>query len=92
MRVPTASKDKSTNDLRQSHNGVAAHALQSTVSDRHSSTSNGSDSHDCECQSNASIRHIADAWPHLKPHIREAIFTLIDGSLAQQQLAKGGSR
>jgi hypothetical protein len=92
MRVPTASKEKATNDLRQSHDGVAAHALQSTVNDSRSSTSNGSDSHDRECQSNASIRHIADAWPNLKPHIREAILTLIDGSLAQQQLAKGDSR
>ena len=33
----------------------------------------------------SSMAHIAKAWPHLPPHVREAIFTLIDGSLAQQQ-------
>ena len=27
-----------------------------------------------------SIEFIAQAWPHLSPHIREAIFTLIDAS------------
>ena len=32
------------------------------------------------CQ--ASIRFIADAWPKLPPHVREAIMTLIDGALA----------
>jgi hypothetical protein len=29
-----------------------------------------------------SIRFIADAWPKLPPHVREAIMTLIDGALA----------
>jgi len=31
------------------------------------------------CQ--ASIRFIADAWPKLPPHVREAIMTVIDGAL-----------
>ena len=29
-----------------------------------------------------SIQFIADAWPKLPPHVREAIMTLIDGALA----------
>jgi hypothetical protein len=24
------------------------------------------------------VRYLAEAWPHLPPHIREAIFTLVD--------------
>ena len=35
---------------------------------------------DPACQ--PSIRFIADAWPKLPPHVREAIMTLIDGALA----------
>lgn len=38
-----------------------------------------------------SIQYIADAWPRLQPHVREAIFTLIDATLRQQQLEGGQS-
>jgi hypothetical protein len=34
----------------------------------------------------AELRQIAAAWPLLKPHVREAIFTLIDAALSQQGL------
>jgi hypothetical protein len=34
------------------------------------------------------IRHIANAWPNLPPHIREAILTLIDA--ASSRLDEGG--
>ena len=52
---------------------------------------------DCQCltslgKKNAeSLQPLIAAWPHLQPHIREAIFTLIDASLAQQPLAGGES-
>jgi hypothetical protein len=51
----------------------------------------------CPCSSpgdsefSPSIQYIADAWPRLQPHIREAIFTLIDATLRQQQLEGGQS-
>lgn len=35
----------------------------------------------CAIQLNTSTSYIADHWDQLKPHIREAIFTLIDVSL-----------
>jgi hypothetical protein len=38
---------------------------------------------------NLAMECLADAWPTLPPHIKEAIFTLIDGALLQQKL-KGG--
>jgi len=50
---------------------------------------------ECQCppaggsEFTPSIRYIADAWPHLQPHVREAIFTLIDATLRQQQLEGG---
>ena len=47
------------------------------------------DSYDAEVR--ASIRYIAEAWPHLQPHIRESVFTLIDSALRQQQLEGGRS-
>lgn len=34
----------------------------------------------------SAIRYLADAWPLLPPPIRDAIFTLVDGALLQQQL------
>jgi hypothetical protein len=52
---------------------------------------------ECPCSSpsdtafSPSIRYIADAWPRLQPHVREAIFTLIDATLRQQQLEGGQS-
>jgi len=39
----------------------------------------------------AHICYIAEHWPHLKPHIREAIFTLIDAALVQQEFEGGQS-
>lgn len=46
----------------------------------------------CNCRSLADsdrgwppdLEKVADAWPHLPPHIREAIATLVDGSLPNQ--------
>ena len=35
------------------------------------------------------IQYIPDAWPHLQPHVREAIFTLIDAALDQQKSERG---
>jgi hypothetical protein len=52
---------------------------------------------ECPCSSpsdtefSPSIQYIADAWPRLQPHVREAIFTLIDATLRQQQLEGGQS-
>ena len=34
--------------------------------------------HDIEWQPSSSIGRIVDAWPHLPPHIRESILTLVD--------------
>lgn len=31
---------------------------------------------------NASVQYLAEAWPRLQPHIREAILTLVDASLS----------
>ena len=50
---------------------------------------------DCQCPAagdaefTPSIQYIADAWPHLQPHVREAIFTLIDAALDQQKSERG---
>ena len=52
---------------------------------------------DCQCLTSLgkenveSLRPLLAAWPHLKPHIREAIITLVDASLLQQPLAGGES-
>ena len=52
---------------------------------------------ECQCPAASdteftpSIQYIADAWPHLQPHVREAIFTLIDAALDQQELERGQS-
>ena len=37
------------------------------------------------------VAYLATAWHRLPPHVREAIFTLVDGSLAQQELETGRS-
>lgn len=88
MRVPTAFKSEAANEFRQRQGGVAAHALQSTVNDRQELASNDSNSQACRCESSASIRLIADAWPDLQPHIREAIFTLIECALPSKEAGR----
>ena len=36
----------------------------------------------------ASIDYIRRAWPYLQPHIKEALFTLIDAALLQSEGAQ----
>lgn len=43
-----------------------------------------SDAH-ADGQQDPAVGHIAGAWPHLPPHVKEAIFTLVDGALAQRE-------
>gem|GEM_PF-5444997 len=38
----------------------------------------------------APIREIANAWPDLRPHVREAIVTLIDADLIRLKLETAG--
>ena len=38
----------------------------------------------------APMREIATAWPHLRPHVREAITTLIDADLIRLKLESAG--
>ena len=38
------------------------------------------------------LDRVATAWPYLEPHIRAAILTPIDGSLANQQRLEGGEQ
>ena len=46
--------------------------------------------HPSHSHSAPSVQLIANAWPHLQPHIREAIFTLIDAALPDQHELEGG--
>jgi hypothetical protein len=36
-----------------------------------------------ELECGTATRFIAEAWPHLPPHIREAIFVMVDSALIQ---------
>jgi hypothetical protein len=38
------------------------------------------------------VKYIADAWPHLPPHVREAILTLIDAGLVGRERSPAAPR
>lgn len=62
-----------TNDLQQGENSLGAFWEWTKDGDCHLLSSLGHEHAD-------SLRHLMAAWPCLPPHIREAIFTLIDAA------------
>ncbi len=66
---------------RQSLPALAAVWQRNHGSNSHELTLTGNETSDSFAPSIAYIRR---AWPSLPPHIREAIFTLIDSALLQQ--------
>ena len=77
MRPATAPNDQSVNDLRNPAEPLAAHWLHSDGVARHDLSPNDTPVDPNHVAYEATISHIASAWPHLQPHVREAILTLV---------------
>ena len=71
--------------VTESQNSLAAVWQRTECPNCQSLTPVGSD------QNSPSLRYIARHWSNLQPHIHEAIFTLIDAALVQQELEGGRS-
>ena len=83
-RLTNGSNDLSPNELQNKENSLGVFWEWTRGCDCRCLTSLGKENAE-------SLRPLIAAWPHLQPHIREAIFTLIDASLSQQSLAGGES-
>lgn len=88
MRPATTSNDQSVNDLQDSAAPLAAHWLHSDGVARHDMSSNDTPVAPNHVACEPTIRHIANAWPHLQPHIREAILTLVDCGQSTETLGQ----
>ncbi len=78
-RQPTSLNVLSHNDLLKCPKCLAAYWLQTEDTDSPTLT-----------PIDATLLQIAHAWPHLQPHIREVILTLIDVALPDQRRLEGG--
>ena len=83
-------KELCDNDLQQAPSGLAVNGLHSEDAASHQPSPDDTIAPAGDDLANTSIRYITYAWPHLQPHVREAIFTLIDAALPDQHRLEGG--
>jgi hypothetical protein len=74
-----ATADNETTSIKQ-QDSSAAHALQGSGANWQALTPSDADRHE-DRGIPAAVARIADSWPRLPPHVREAIVTLVDATV-----------